>query len=423
MELGWALKSKIGMDKPNVFRTSEFFMSEGDTLHVSIQYADGSDTVDLDLVAGDSGVIADSTTYRVVDKDGNIYRTVIIGNQEWIVENLRVTKYADDSPILNMQEGEANDWFLPSYDELGAMYTNLKAEGIGDFQNAIYWCSTEFNPSTAYQQNFLNGSWGLNNKSDTKLIRAARSFTGSVDEYEIGDVGPAGGYIFYIDGVTYYEASPTELSETQAWSDVVAASAGASGTVIGTGAANTAAIIAQVTHTDSGAKLCDDYTRGWATITDGAYCWYNNDIANKADYGALYNWYAVDNAAGLVYLERNGVSETDWRVPTKADWLSLTTLLGGNAVAGGKLKSVGYDYFDVPNTGATDEYGFRGRAGGSRSTTGVFTGLRTNGNHHQSDLSTGNYVSRVLFSSFTSLGSTTALNGNGGYSVRLVRDI
>ena len=256
------------MDKPNVFRTSEFYMSEGDTLHVSIKYADGSDTVDLDLVAGDSGVVSDSTTYRVVDKDGNIYRTVIIGNQEWIVENLKVTTYADDSPIANL--------------------------------------------------------------------------TVNVD---------------------------------------------------------------------------------WTGDTTGAYCYYNNDITNKADYGALYNWYAVDNAAGLVYLERNGVSETDWRVPTKADWLSLTTLLGGNAVAGGKLKSVGYDYFDVPNTGATDEYGFRGRAGGSRSTTGVFTGLRTNGNHHQSDLSTGNYVSRVLFSSFTSLGSTTALNGNGGYSVRLVRDI
>ena len=423
MELGWALKSKIGMDKPNVFRTSEFFMSEGDTLHVSIQYADGSDTVDLDLVAGDSGVIADSTTYRVVDKDGNIYRTVIIGNQEWIVENLRVTKYADDSPILNMQEGEANDWFLPSYDELGAMYTNLKAEGIGDFQNAIYWCSTEFNPSTAYQQNFLNGSWGLNNKSDTKLIRAARSFTGSVDEYEIGDVGPAGGYIFYIDGVTYYEASPTELSETQAWSDVVAASAGASGTVIGTGAANTAAIIAQVTHTDSGAKLCDDYTRGWATITDGAYCWYNNDIANKADYGALYNWYAVDNAAGLCYLERNGVQDTTWRVPAKTDYDVLIAYLGGSSVAGSGLKEIGITRWTAPNTGATNESLFTAVGGGQRTSSGVFNELKDLGVYWTSteiNALSANGVGIVYDDVDV---SDYQFTKKYGFSVRLVRDI
>src|SRR5665648_308381 len=35
-------------------------------------------------------------------------------------------------------------------------------------------------------------------------------------------------------------------------------------------------------------------TSNWAALTSGAYCWYNNDAATyKANYGALYNWFAV----------------------------------------------------------------------------------------------------------------------------------
>src|SRR5262245_41211278 len=28
----------------------------------------------------------------------------------------------------------------------------------------------------------------------------------------------------------------------------------------------------------------------WAALTTGAWCWYNNDSANGAIYGRLYNW-------------------------------------------------------------------------------------------------------------------------------------
>lgn len=43
----------------------------------------------------------------ITDFDGNIYTSVIIGTQEWMVENLRTTKYADGSPVPNKAYG---DW-------------------------------------------------------------------------------------------------------------------------------------------------------------------------------------------------------------------------------------------------------------------------------------------------------------------------
>jgi len=110
----------------------------------------------------------------------------------------------------------------------------------------------------------------------------------------------------------------------------------------------------------------------WAADTEGAYCWYNNDIANKPDYGALYSFHAVDK--GLAYFTRGGVQEIEWKIPAVVDMNELITYAGGLDVAGGKLKAIGLDYWKSPNEGATDEYGFKALPGGYRRWDGVFQG-------------------------------------------------
>jgi uncharacterized protein (TIGR02145 family) len=96
----------------------------------------------------------------------------------------------------------------------------------------------------------------------------------------------------------------------------------------------------------------------WANTTNGASCSYDNNAANDCPYGKLYNWYATTNT--------NGLCPTGWHVPTDAEWSTLTTFLGGESVAGGKMKSTGTDYWLTPNQDATNSSGFSGLPGGGR---------------------------------------------------------
>ena len=104
---------------------------------------------------------------------------------------------------------------------------------------------------------------------------------------------------------------------------------------------------------------------------EGAWCYNNNDPAMGVKYGKLYNWYAVNDPRGLA---PNG-----WHVPNDTDWTNLSTYLGNQNVAGGKMKESGTINWDSPNTGATNETGFSGLPGGYRFKNGKFFGLRTIG--------------------------------------------
>jgi uncharacterized protein (TIGR02145 family) len=101
----------------------------------------------------------------------------------------------------------------------------------------------------------------------------------------------------------------------------------------------------------------------WKALKTPAFCWYNNDVINKNKYGALYNWYTI-NTKKLCPL--------GWHIPSDAEWTTLTTVLGGEDVAGGKLKEAGTLHWKSPNTGATNETGFTALPSGNRHFMGTF---------------------------------------------------
>ena len=363
------------------------------------------------------------------DYDGNPYSTVIINGREWIIENLRTTHYADGIRIPNIIGSEYNDWFLPSKDELNKIYTELVLYGLGGFLGMAYvLTSSEVNATDVWAQEFTLGSQ-INNmpKSNPgENVVAIRTFNGD-NSYSIRDIGPSGYYIFHkIDnggGVyTYYEAITASAHQ---WSNITNILIGTS-TAIGTGQANTTAIISQAGHIHSAAKLCDDLTAGgWINDTNGAYCWYNNDIMHKETLGAYYSWYAVNNYHGLAYLKRNGVQEAGWRVATEGDWNNLLTDLGGDAIAGGKMKETGMDYWNAPNTGADNSSGLKIRGTGTRShVTGNFDWFKQYAFIWASTEVDATHA-YYIFCGFNIIFANVIGNGlkHTGHPVRLVRDV
>jgi uncharacterized protein (TIGR02145 family) len=110
----------------------------------------------------------------------------------------------------------------------------------------------------------------------------------------------------------------------------------------------------------------------WASLTTGAWCYYDNDPLNEPIYGKLYNWYAVNDPRGLAPIGKS--------IPTEAEWTVLIDFLGGGLIAGGKMKESGLCHWLTPNEGADNSSGFTGLPGGYREYNfGSFDGISVSG--------------------------------------------
>ena len=114
--------------------------------------------------------------------------------------------------------------------------------------------------------------------------------------------------------------------------------------------------------------------------TNPKYQWaYNGDensssIYNESTvsaYGRLYTWFAVT--------DNRKICPVGWHIPDNSEWSVLIDYLGGEAVAGGKLKENPNYHWENPNQGASDEVGFDARAGGYRDPSGSFLELDRTG--------------------------------------------
>ena len=87
-----------------------------------------------------------------------------------------------------------------------------------------------------------------------------------------------------------------------------------------------------------------------------AWCYYENNPANGAIHGKLYNGFAM--------MDPRGLAPEGYRIATDADWVILATYLGGRDIAGSEMKN---------------DKNLRALMGGYRNNDGKFYGIGVNG--------------------------------------------
>jgi uncharacterized protein (TIGR02145 family) len=107
----------------------------------------------------------------------------------------------------------------------------------------------------------------------------------------------------------------------------------------------------------------------WANLTTGAWCYYNNDPANGALYGKLYNRYAV--------VDPRGLAPVGWHVPDDGEWFALEDFLGGTNATAGKMRAT--TLWKNLGPGISNQSGYTGLPGGARAEDGSFFNIYIQG--------------------------------------------
>jgi uncharacterized protein (TIGR02145 family) len=108
---------------------------------------------------------------------------------------------------------------------------------------------------------------------------------------------------------------------------------------------------------------------------------YDDDTGNISDYGLLYTWSSVmhnESPSDNIPSGVQGACPDGWHVPSREELNMLIQYLGGQDIAGGKMKEVGYDYWISPNDGATNSAGFTAYGAGERDPNGTYNRLKKN---------------------------------------------
>jgi len=142
------------------------------------------------------------------------------------------------------------------------------------------------------------------------------------------------------------------------------------------------------------------------------WCYYYNDPGNGAKYGRLFNWYAVNDSRGL--------APKGWHVPSDEEWSKLIAHLGGDAVAGGKMKST--TEWGEPNEDASNSSGFSGLPGGIRNYDGSFDHIGEFGEWWSSAECNTNNAYHIDMRYIYGFAPWCWDNKGNGYSVRCLRD-
>lgn len=412
----------------------------------------------------------------VTDIDGNTYPIVTIGEQVWMAENLKVTRYRNGEAIPKVLIDI--EWEMLDRTEKGAYCVRKNYEANVDTFGYLYnwyavndsrniapegwhvptegeWKELEMylGMSQSEAENYGNRGTDEGGKlKETGTVHWRSPNEGATNESGFtalpgGRRIPSGNY-----SPSGFEAcfwSGSEKSDISAWIRMLQFQNSEIGrdrssklegcsirliqdrntvTDVDGNVYNTVQIDDQVwvaenlkvTHYRNGDDI-NCIISGWENASRGAHCYYDNDEENIGLYGMLYNWYVINDS--------KNIAPEGWHVPTDEDWQTLFDYLGGIDVAAGKMKSTGTiedgtGLWHKPNYGATNESGFTALPGGWRNDdTGDFDWMGENANFwSSSEGSISGYGSVKILRSSSPAVNYSPASKTCGFSIRVIKD-
>jgi uncharacterized protein (TIGR02145 family) len=148
-----------------------------------------------------------------------------------------------------------------------------------------------------------------------------------------------------------------------------------------------------------------------------AWCYYNFDSSNSTIYGKLYNWYVVSGSISAHPI----VPNPQFKIPTRADFNTLSTYLGGRGVAGFAVKNNDYWLTNTRTPGiGSNASGWTGNPGGFIKPNGDLYDLGWSGNFWTqiSSSAAAAYVNKLYYGNraVQELNAPVSI----GFSIRLI---
>ncbi len=196
---------------------THIILGEGDGLHEIILTGLQTETryyfmyYVVDEVFGEISEFKDVLTLRhttdvINDYEGNTYRTVQIGTQWWMAENLASTKYNDGTKLTLLESDE--EWSAFPYNSPGYCWLNNDTNGEGDRYGALY------NQGAVTEKNLCPAGWHVPNDEDWIILE---SFIG-LEESELNSIGRRGESLGHVLKATTGWKEGTDASDAHGFS-------------------------------------------------------------------------------------------------------------------------------------------------------------------------------------------------------------
>ena len=324
-----------------------------------------------------------------VEYGGKTYKTIIIGTQTWMQENLNYAVegskcYKDNAMNCTLYGRLYNwdaamnacpaGWHLPNDEDWNILvnyaggskklkdksgwddYEGISGNGTDDYgfsalpggsgfsdnhagKYGYWWSDSESNSNIAYSRIMFYGDEKVSRpvfyKSSLFSVRCVKNSPGGGSSSSVA--------VIYGTPVTYEgDTYPTVVIGTQTW-----------------------------------------FAKNLNYAVEGSVC-YDNDPAYCGTYGRLYNWstaMALPSSCNLgtcssqIQTKHRGVCPSGWHIPSNAEWSMLETAVGGSSTAGTKLKAAS----GWSSGNGTNDYGFSALPGGEGLSGSRFNDVGDNG--------------------------------------------